>query len=352
MVHVRFPRGKGKTSWMKVAAVWSAAYGHRKYQFIGAANQTNAESILSDIWLLCETGAAFAEDFPEIVLPILHLDGRMQRCAVQTCGGKRTRVKRGLDKIAFPTVEGYDSSGVIVIARGRESGVRGLIKGSQRPDHAAIDDPQTRKTAKSGATSEEIAAWIVGDILGLAGHDKGMSAVMATTPIFADDVSDRFADTDLHPEWTTITVPLVIRWPDRADLWDQYLEIRRRDEAQGAQNFPNATEFYRTHRAEMDAGAELLDDGDGDPKTEISGLQHAYNLLFKHGKEAFETEFQLTPPRGGSAFTLSSKAIAAAISMTPRLALPTGFHSAVSFVDCMAKDALRWVVLGVGNERR
>jgi hypothetical protein len=226
------------------------------------------------------------------------------------------------------------------------------VKGSQRPDHVAIDDPQTRKTAKSETGCDDIAAWITGDVLGLAGHDRAMSACLTTTPIYAGDVSDTFGDPDLHPEWTTIRVPMVLQWPERSDLWDEYLERRRRDELMGLVNFPNATEFYRQHRAEMDRGAVVLDDKDGDPKTELSAIQHAYNLLFKHGRDAFEAEFQLSPPRGSAAFALTAKMVASNLSLTPRFECPEGFHGAVAFIDCMSRDALRWVVVAVGSQRR
>jgi len=175
------------------------------------------------------------------------------------------------------------------------------VRGSQRPDHAAIDDPQTRGTAKSDASCSDIAKWISGDVLALAGHDRAISACMTTTPIYAGDISDQFADKDLHPEWTTISVPYGAGVADGRGAMDDYLELRRRDEASGELGFPNATAFYSAHREEMDAGAIVIDPGDGDPKTEISAIQHAYNLLFKHGREAFEAEFQLSPKRGSGA---------------------------------------------------
>ena len=352
LVHVRFPRGKGKTAWLKVAELWAASHGHRKFMALFAANQTNADAIMDDIWDLIEECDPYGLDFPEIAVPVRALEGRMQRCSVQTVNGKRTKIKRSADRIFFPRIDGYPSSGVIFVSRGRESGVRGIVKGSQRPEHVAIDDPQTRKTAKSDGVSVDVCGWIQGDVLGLAGHDKAMSAVLTTTPIYAGDVSDQYADSEIHPEWTTISVPLVIRWPDRMDLWDIYLEERRRDEIKGLKNFPNATAYYKANRVEMDRGAELLDDSDGDPKTELSALQHAFNLLFKVKRDSFDAEYMLSPRRGGAAFTLTAKMVAANLSHTDRMTLPTGFHAAVATIDCMDKDALQWGIVAVGNPRR
>jgi hypothetical protein len=95
-----------------------------------------------------------------------------------------------------------------------------------------------------------------------------------------------------------------------------------------------------------------LDDGDGDPQTELSALQHAYNLRFKVRADAFDAEYQLAPKRSAAAFAITAKMVAANISMTPRLVMPAGFHSAVAFIDCMSHDALRWEILGIGTGRR
>jgi len=352
MVHVRFPRGKGKTTWLKIGELWAASYGHRKYMFLGAANGQNAESILEDIWTAMEENQDYGDDFPEVATPIRHLEGRMQRCAVQTCGGKLTKIRRGKDRIIFPRVDGYPCSGAMLVARGREAGIRGLVRGSQRPDHAAIDDPQTRGTAKSDTGCGDIAKWIAGDVLALAGHDRTMSACMTTTPIYAGDVSDQFSDKDLHPEWTTISVPMVIAWPTATDLWDEYLELRRRDEASGELGFPNATKFYVDNRDRMDAGALTIDETDGDSKTEVSAIQHCYNLLFKHGRDAFEAEFQLSPKRGTGAFILTSQMVASNLSGVPTLTMPDGFHGVVAAIDCMARECLRWNIVAFGPQRQ
>lgn len=352
LVHAVLPRGKGKTAWLKVGNIWAASYGHKKFMFLGAANQPNADAILDDIWDFLEECDPYGDDFPEIAIPVRSLEGRMQRCPVQTVDGVRTKIKRAKDRIYFPRIEGSPSSGAIFASRGWESGVRGLVKGSVRPDHIGIDDPQTRKSAKSSDVTSDIVKWVQGDVLGLAGHDSSIGGCMTTTPIYAGDVSEQYKDADLHPEWTTIIFPLVIEWPARMDLWDAYLEQRRRDEIKRVVNFKNATALYRAHREDMDKGAVLLDDSDRDSKTELSALQHAFNLLFKVKREAFDAEYQLTPHRSEAAFQIDAKTVSANISLTKRMVLPAGFHAAVAFVDCMSKDALRWIVLGVGPSRK
>lgn len=352
MVHPRFPRGKGKTTWLKIGDIWAASYGHSKFMVDCAANQDNANAILDDIWNVFEECEPYGADFPEISIPVRALEGRMQRCAVQSVGGKRTKIKRGEDRIYLPRIDGSASSGTLIVSRGREAGIRGIVKGKLRPDHFGIDDPQNDKSAKSDSVSGDIIKWIHQSVLGLCGHNKRPGAVLTTTPIRAGDVSDQCADPELYPQWTTISIPLIIKWPDRMDLWDAYLEQCRRDKINGLPTFPNATKLYASHREEMDRGSDVLDPKDGDQKTEISALQHAFNILFKIGREAFDAEYMLSPRRGGAAFTLTAKMVAANLSMTPRLVLPAGFHAVVATIDCMDKDALQWVIKAVGNPRR
>lgn len=351
MVHPRFPRGKGKTSWLKIGCIWAASYGHSRFMVLGAANQDNANSILDDIWEFLEECEPYGEDFPEIAIPVRALEGRMQRCNVQMVGGKRTKIKKSKDRIIFPTVEGSDASGVVLISRGRDSGVRGIVRGSQRPDFLGIDDPQTRKSAKSTSETSNILSWIQGDIFGLVGHDKMPGAVLTTTPICAGDVSEQCADRDLHPEWTTISIPLVIQWPERMDLWNTYLDRCRRDKLSNQPTFPSATKFYRANRADMDRGAIVLDPQDG-AEHELSALQHAFNLLFRVGQESFDAEYQLKPKRPDSAYALTPKEVSGNISLTDRLVMPNDFHAAVAFIDCMSRDALRWVIMAVSSQRR
>ena len=56
-----------------------------------------------------------------------------------------------------------------------------------------------------------------------------------------------------------------------------------------------ATEFYRAHRQEMDAGAVVTWEHCYDAETELSAVQHAYNALIDDGPEVFSSEYQNAP---------------------------------------------------------
>ena len=351
-VLVVMPRGIGKTTCAQAAAIWAAAYGHRKFIVMIAANADNAEDIMKDVWGFLEGDGPFFDDFPEIAVPIKKLEGKIQRCASQTINGKRTEMKCVGDEIVFPTVEGSPASGVTFIARGIHGAIRGLKRGKQRPDYLLIDDPQTRETAHSEAQTSMLEKKIDGDLIGLAGHKRKIAGVMSSTPIEAYDLCDRYMDASAHPSWRRVTYPLVKQWPKATELWDEYLELRRIDTLTDSKAFEGSRQFYKENRAAMDEGADVLDPLAFDEELEDSAIQHAYNALFEMGKASFMAEYQLEPEKPDSALELTAKNVAAAISNTPRMELPEGFHAATAYIDCMNKAGLRWMILGIGSNRR
>lgn len=347
LVHVRFPRGAGKTTWVKIAVLWALAYGHLHYVVAFCANAGLATAILTDIWNVIEFSDAFGADFPEISYPIRAAEGLPQRYQSQTWRGRRTAIRRTASEIRLPTMEGAPASGAVLLARGAGSSTRGLVRGSVRPDFVLLDDIQTRKDAESERRRRVLADWIAADVMGLGG-DRLLNLVMTSTPIVAGDLSEQFADKSLHPEWKTVEYRLVEAWPDAEALWAQYDAIWSEARAEGDATFAAATEFYRTHRAEMDAGGEVIDPGNYDARLELSGLQHARNLRLTMGEEAFNAEYQLATRTAQSAVRVAPAVVASRVNGHAENALPPGIESAVAFIDVNAKAGLSWTVAGFG----
>jgi len=349
LVHVRWPRGRGKTSWLEVGYVWAASYGHRQWLTIFSATAATAESIRNDIWEFCEFSEEFHEDFPEIAVPIRALEGRFQRCPVQKCNGKLTRITRKGNVIVFPTIEGSDASGVIITSAGRESRIRGMVRRGIRPDFFAVDDPQTIDTAYSPISTGKIVKWLLGDVMGLGGK-RQISGYLTTTPICNGDFSELLADKELYPQWRTISKPLILSYPERKDLWEEYLRIRAIDENVASKNFKRATLFYRENREEMDRGAKTINDNYYD-SNELSAIQHAYNKMFKMGLEGFEAECQLSPKKSMAALRVTAKDVWSKVNGVPPFVIPKQTHSVVACVDCHSVEALRWVIMAIGTGR-
>ena len=346
-LHIRLPRAAGKTTWAKLALAWGLSTGRIRFGVVIAANATLADATLSDVWTFFETSPAFGADFPDVAIPVRRLEGTPQKAASQTLNGERTMIKRTAGRIVLATVPESPASGARLVAKGAGAAVRGMVAGGDRPDFILLDDIQTRETATSPTSTNKLAEWIHGDVLGLGGA-KQLSVVMTSTPIVADDLSERFADKSREPAWRTISYPMVISWPANGELWLRYCDLLRNDlAAVGGEAGRTAAEFYGAHAAAMEAGAKLFDPLNFDPRIERSATQHAYNLLVRGGEAAFRAEYMLEPPKGGSVIELTAAQVAERVNGAERYRMPPGTQTALAFIDVMA-TGLHYVVAAFG----
>ena len=104
-------RGDGKTSIAEATAVWSVVYGHVDYAVILGPTASHAKNLLGDIKDLLEFSDLFAQDFPEIAVPIRALEGRPQNAKFQTVDGNQTRMTWSNEEIVLPKIAGSLASG-------------------------------------------------------------------------------------------------------------------------------------------------------------------------------------------------------------------------------------------------
>ncbi len=323
--HLRVARGHGKTAYTKGAVEWTTTTGRRRYVVAVGANDTNASNIIEDVFACMLNSPKFVQDFPEAVIPFLKLAGAYQRAKTQKFHGRLTNPQKSAERIVFPTIidprtgRPFPSSGVILEAVGFNAGARGKAKGILRPDFLIFDDLQNDERAQSEGQVAKMAAKIKKTFMGLAGHRKKIAAIMTSTPIEADDLSETFA---ADPGWKTKTYKMVLAWPkchnpeapaeERKgirDWWEEYWELFNAEKAADRPPHIAANRFYRKHRKEMDEGAKVLNPHNFDPATELSGIQHAMNILLRDGVETFMGEYQMQPPRNAFAFEITAKLI-------------------------------------------
>ncbi len=299
--HIRMPRGHGKTSFVKGGIAYSLAYGYRKYVVAVCAAGGNASSLIRDVFALFERGEAFAEDFPEIAVPIRRLEGKTQRAKSLTVGGEPCDIHVNASEMVLPTVRGAASSGGVINAVGFKANARGKVRGSLRPDLVIFDDLQDEDLAKSPDRVREAGLNVEKNFLNLGGHRRRIAALMTSTPIEPDDLSETFAAKD---NWYTSTFRMVEAWPETKDtLWEEYRSILRHEVIQGRDAHTACNRFYRKYRELMDRGAKVLNPDNYDRRLELSGVQHAMNLYF-NGEEQFMSEFQMQPMRRQMVFVL------------------------------------------------
>ena len=366
--HIRVARGHGKTAYTKGAVLWTTTTGRRRYVVAVGANEGNAENIIEDVYTCITQSPAYIRDFPEVALPFLKLAGAYQRAKTQKCHGQPTNARRAAGKIVLPTIADprtgrpFPSSGVILEAVGFNAGARGKAKGILRPDFVIFDDLQNDDEAKSEGRVAEMARKIKKTFMGLAGHRKKIAAVMTSTPIEADDLSETFA---ADPGWKTKTYKMVLAWPkchnpeataeERKgvrDLWEEYWDIFNAEKAADREPHIAANRFYRKNRKEMDAGARVLNPQNFDAATELSGIQHAMNILLRDGEDTFMSEYQMQPPRNVFSFDLTAKLILQRIRRgTPPNTIPADTVLTVAATDINPGYAITTAVLTFDIQR-
>lgn len=350
---VALPRGSGKTTICEGAILWAVAHGHRRYPVVIGATQESAEAILESIQRELENNERLQEDFPGLAIPIAAVDGKAIRARAQLYHGALTGLRLKKNEIEFASIRGA-SNGSLIGARGLTGNLRGLKKKTKlgeplRPDFVFLDDPQTDESAQSPSQTKTRLELVLGTILGLAGPGNRIAALCACTVIAPGDLSDQLLNTDTHPEWQGVRSGLVERWPDEQDgLWQKYRAVRATGLSDG-DGGAAGTEYYREHRAAMDAGAVVTWEQRHDPG-ELSALQHAENLLIDRGRKVFFSEFQNQPElEYANAYTVTAEEVAASLSGQAQFVAPKWAHHLAAFVD-INNYGLHWVVAGVGSD--
>jgi Phage terminase large subunit (GpA) len=347
-----FPRGSGKTTIFQRAEIWAALYGHRKFPLLISADDIKFRQLLKGIKTVLENSELLLEDFPEVIHPIRSLERIALRANFQMCRKVPTYMRWGVEQVVFATTEesiARGNAGVVIGGGGLtgaavRGGVVTLPSGQQvRPDCVLVDDPQTRKSAKSEAQNQEREDIINGDIMGMAGPGKTMSAMVACTVIYQGDLADRLLDRERSPHWTTLKIPMIKSWPKAMTQWEQYDAIRRQELMEEVER-GSCTRFYEQNREGMDAGAVVYWEDRVLPGR-LSALQSAMDDYFQDPR-AFMAEKQNAPESAvsGDLAELNPLDLVRRISTTKRGEVPAEATTITAHVDVQAK-ILFWSVV-------
>lgn len=346
--HVRWPRGKGKTTWVKVAIIWAGLYGHKSFMVVVEKVKGMAHVVVDEVWKRIHLSPRLSADFPEFAVPMHDVMLSPQRMRVQTCNGKPTYMRQDVSRFHYyklPTVDGFPNTGAIIAYRGADQALRGINIDSARPDFFFIDDPQTEDDARNPKTIAKIEKEITSAVLGSGELSERISAVMASTPIEPNDVSETFADPQKHPEWETETERLVVSFGPKAEMSAHLKRL--------AVDIHSAHAYYLEHRAEIEAGVEMMDDGDFNPLTECSAYEHALYLLFTMKATSFYAEMQMIPSKAQGIYKITAKLVRERVNGVPFGVVPRECDQGLlAFVDVNAAAGLRWEIAAFGAGRR
>jgi len=370
-------RGWAKSTILENSFIWASVYGHRRFVPLFSANRELAATSLNSIKLELAENDLLFEDFPEVCHPIRSLEGNSQRCKSQRHDGELTYIEWKEKVIVLPTIyvsEDWASeqklpgepkliqspaSGTIVTTCSLMS-ARGLRYKrpdgtQQRPDFVGIDDPQTDEQAVSPNQVGKRLGIIKKVVLKLGGHRRRIACIMAATVIEKDDVVDQLCDHKRNPAWQSERIKMVEKWADAHEtLWLQYRDIRTNYNPAivGDQERAHieATAFYRTNQSAMDAGCIVAWEHCFEDETEVSAVQHAYNMLFDDGPEVFASECQNEPidRHKSEQGELTSDLLGKKLNNISRGTVPISASHLVAHVDVQGK-ALYWSVCAFGN---
>jgi hypothetical protein len=347
-------RGFAKTTICENAVIWAELYAHRNFAALFGADASNAENNIDSIKLELSENDLLYEDFPEVCHPIRALEGKPQRCASQTYKGRLTHIEWTAEKIVLPHIPGSAASGKVIVAKGITAATRGLKHKQsdgtqQRPDFLMVDDPQTDKTAGTPHQVSKLLSVIKKSILKLGGHNRRIAGVMNATVIQPDDLVEQLLDPKRNPAWQGERIKMMKRRANAEEaMWlGEYARLRTSynpedlDDQQRAHR--DATAYYERNRAEMDQGCIVSWEHCYDPETELSAIQHAYNMLIDDGPEVFASECQNEPLQPhADAGILKSHEIAAKINGLERATVPQNAEHVTAFIDVQG-EVLYWM---------
>ncbi len=346
------PRGSGKTTLCEAACLWAALYGHHQFIALVGATMTAAQEMLDSIKTEVETNPLLAEDFPEVCVPVAHIEGSPSRQNKQTHNGERTRMRwSGRESIVLPTIAGSAASGVIVKCSGLTGRLRGMkharADGEQaRPSLAVVDDPQTDRTSKNPLVVKERLKIINGTVLRGVGPGKTMSGLCPCTVIRPGDLAAQLLDRNLQPKWQGERFQALYAFPADMDRWHEYAAVRA-DELRNGGDGSQANAFYRKHRKAMDAGAVVAWPQRFEAK-ELSAIQHCLNVFFDD-PALFAAEYQNAPlAEDCGNEQLDAEAIAVRTNNIGRGVVPSWCEHLVCYCD-VQQDSLWWLVAGFDN---
>lgn len=357
------PRGEGKTVITECVTIWCLLKGILRFPLIVAATRADAANILANIKRQFEVNERLIEQYPEVCAPIVALEGAPQRANMQLVDGERTRLIWAADRVVFPAVpKKYKSRccGSVLMTRGLDGAIRGIRVGSVRPDLAIIDDPETRESAESEVQIERRMRTIEQDVGGLGGQKKRLARLLLCTTMNRCCVAYKYTSPADKPSWRGTRMRALQKPPDRQDLWEEYVQLRRQGMAEAALAEKSveaavklANTFYADRRAEMDAGSQVANSSRYDPQTELSALQRLYNVVADFGQDAFQTEYQNDPPEntGIKESGIHPILVSKKLSGLDRTVVPPGTVKITAGID-LGKTYCHWSVIAWQSQAR
>ncbi|MBA4192593.1 MAG: hypothetical protein C0467_31885 [Planctomycetaceae bacterium] len=169
------------------------------------------------------------------------------------------------------------TNGCVIEAKSRGGRIRGRRNRQDRPTLIVVDDCQGNRDIVSPVERKRGWDWMAREVIP-AGEEGRTTYVSVGTALHREAVAVRLLTT---PGWEGKVYRSIERWPDRADLWDDWTRLATNMADQGRD--ATARAFYDARRDEMEAGAVVL-------WPEGRNLYSLMRRLAEIGRSAFDTE--------------------------------------------------------------
>ena len=338
-------RGIGKSTLVSWLTVCFVMRGMLDCVLILAQNGEKASQNMANIKAILLSSKELGEDYPEVLTPVRDVRGAPQKGMSQTVGGVNTEIQWSSLQIVLPKIPGFAGAGAVIASLTIDSGnVRGFNHEGKRPKVVVLDDPETRESAASDKEIENREQIIEADVAELGTPERPVARLMLTTIQNRKSISWAYTDPVKKPSWNGKRFAFLKTWPDRKDLWDRYVNQRRREQQAGDRYSRGAHSAYLENREEMDAGAVCENDlydrrqlPDG-TQVQVSALQRLYDVIADRGEDGFRhvlSEWQNDPPEdeAGEAGDLTPEIVASRVNGIPRGTVPDDVETLVIQID-------------------
>jgi len=158
-------------------------------------------------------------------------------------------------------VSGAAGARGVFASRSFRSKVRGINHLAQRPTKIVVDDGEDRQRVENPRLRGIDQRFVTDDVLKAGPKEGGTRFVWVGTVLHPSaQLATMLERREPYTSWTATKFKAVLSWPVRTDLWDRcrklYTDLTGRpQEVREAA----ARAFYEARQAEMDEGAEVLD---------------------------------------------------------------------------------------------
>lgn len=355
-------RGEGKTTLAMDGAFCLMLAGLSAFPVVIGKNQDAASDELKATRERITSSERFIEDFPEIGIPLDAVGASTANARLQTVAGSFCRMYLGSKYFAFPLITKEHlphwpteyvpvSCGQVMGAIGIKGRVRGTKFRGKRPTLALIDDIEDAQAAESDPLIEKNEKIIEEDVAGLSRSSKRIARVMLCTTQNRKCIAYKYTDPKQKPSWKGKRYRKMKRVPDRIDLIQQYIELRkfRGDDDPDARV---AFRFWRDNQSTIESGGEVSNvhsfnkdiHADGE-RLELSAFQAYYNRVADTSEKAVATEIDNDPPEevGPQGNGLTAEIVASRLSGLARRQLPINTVGLTAAID-LGKYRCHWVI--------